>query len=405
MLPLDKGKNNSYINTEHMVSIKPPILCLEVPQFAASVEQALEPRWRHRPLAVAWGERLNDPILSLSPQAVQWGLRPGMRVGEAQRLCRDIIITTPHPSVYRRAIRAIEERIAQFTPLYELNRKGRWFLDLSGTSRLWGEPVSVGERLQRALGDDFHLPSEVGLASNKLVSKVAAGDAQPWGLVAVSSGEEEPFMAPHRVEVLPVVKGAVKRTLYDLNISYLEEVVSIPIEFWVETFGRWGAILYHQARGFDSSPVHPPQRTPSLPLACPFNPPTNERGQIEPALHQLILEGYLRLEERSLLSGEVSAWITYADGREKTVGIKQVLFTDPDQIGNLTSRLLNAARERRVQIEKIEVTFWSLFPGIKPGHLEIEKQRKREELLKAIGEIRHRMGSHSVRWGIYPAIH
>ena len=139
-----------------------------------------------------------------------------MPVRKAQRLCPDLIVLPPNPKLYARASRALHEILRVFAPTIEPKGYGHAFLDLTGTSRLFGPPQDVAARIRREVSARLRFPISVGIAMNKLVSQAAiradrriGGPSDGWikgsgnELLYVPAGNEREFLAPHPLDVLP----------------------------------------------------------------------------------------------------------------------------------------------------------------------------------------------------------
>ena len=149
------------------------VLFVDPPAFCTTLEGLVAPALRTRPLAIARAGADRATVLALSPEARLAGLTPGMPVQKAQRLCRDLIVVPPNPQLYARASRALHEILQLFAPTIEPRGYGHAFLDLTGTSRLFGPPQDVAARLGREVRARLRFPISVGIAGNKLVSQAA----------------------------------------------------------------------------------------------------------------------------------------------------------------------------------------------------------------------------------------
>ncbi|MBA3444518.1 MAG: hypothetical protein H0T58_06660 [Gemmatimonadales bacterium] len=149
------------------------VLFVDPPAFCTSLEGLAAPALRTRPLAVAPPGADRATILALSAEARLAGLKQGMPVRTAQRLCPDLIVLPPNPRLYARASRALHEILRIYAPTIEPQGYGHAFLDLTGTGRLFGPPQDVATRLRHEISERLGLSVSVGIATNKLVSQAA----------------------------------------------------------------------------------------------------------------------------------------------------------------------------------------------------------------------------------------
>src|SRR5215204_3052746 len=199
------------------------VLFVDPPAFCTSLEGMVAPALRTRPLAVAPPGADRATILALSAEAKLAGLKRGMPVRVAQRMCPDLIVLPPNPRLYARASRALHQILRVYAPAIEPRGYGHAFLDLTGTRRLFGPPQDVAARIRREVSEQLRLAVSVGIATNKLVSQAAiradrlalTGDGQrgrqygsDW--LYVPAGDEQGFLAPHSLDVMPELNSRVR---------------------------------------------------------------------------------------------------------------------------------------------------------------------------------------------------
>ena len=187
------------------------ILHVDVPAFPIAVERVIEPGLRDRPVIVAPSGGARATILAASPEAVRDGVRAGMPVRVAARRCPGVVLLPVNEALYQRATGAIVALLHAYSPLVEPSAHGHSYLDLTGTGRLFGHATDVAARIRREIADRLRLPATVGVATNKLVSRVAARVIRPDGLCDIFPGGEAPFLAPLPVGFLPEAAGPQAR--------------------------------------------------------------------------------------------------------------------------------------------------------------------------------------------------
>jgi DNA polymerase IV len=164
-------------NSEHR-----SVIHLNVADFAVAVERVVDVRLRHRPVVVAAPGAARAAVYDMSEEAYRTGVRKGMALRQAQKLCREAVIVPPHPHHYERAMSALFKHFLPYSPLIETGEgNGHVFLDVTGTSRLFGPPPDVAWRIRKAVKSDLGLDPIWSLAPNKLVAKVATRLVKPTG--------------------------------------------------------------------------------------------------------------------------------------------------------------------------------------------------------------------------------
>src|SRR5262245_22332367 len=194
------------------------VLHVAVDSFAIQAERARCPKLLGRPVALARSDMPRPRVLAASREARTAGVVPGIPLPLARKLCRDLIALSPDPALYAGVGEAMLDRLRPHAPAIEPGRgaggNGRFFLDLTGLARTLTEARDRASRAGRDVERALKLHPTLGVAANKLVSRVAAGVVAPDGdLLDVSWGSEPAFLAPLAVSVLPAsrVRGVGER--------------------------------------------------------------------------------------------------------------------------------------------------------------------------------------------------
>jgi DNA polymerase-4 len=246
---------------------------VDLDAFYASVEQLRRPDLRGRPVVVGGsglpGER--GVVAAASYEARVFGVRSAMPLSRARRLCPDAIFTACDFPAYREASRAVFERLDRYSPLIEPLALDEAYLDLTGQEALMGPPAVVAERLRDEIKRECGLDISIGVASCKLVAKVASDLRKPRGMVLVRAGEEAAFLSPLPLQKLPGCGPAGVARLARLGVHNIGELAALPDPLLGELFGQYGRQLGAHARGIDPSPVLPPGDPKSISREVTFD--------------------------------------------------------------------------------------------------------------------------------------
>ena len=387
------------------------VVHLNVAHFAVSVERVVDPRLRGRPVILAPQGAARAVVHDMSPEAYQAGVRKGMLLSRASRVCRDADLVTPHPERYERAMVDFLRRALPYTPLVEaVDRAGHLFLDLSGTSRLFGPPPDVAWRLRNEVRDRLGLDPIWSLAPNKLVAKVASRLVKPTGEYMVEPGEEEAFLRPLPLNLLPGLERPELLLLRDLNLKRVGQLASLSLEQVqvVVGSGAGAARLHEAARGIDLAPVLPAgQGPPRVHEALTFAEDRASPAAVEGGLYRLAEKVGRDLRDRGLVTRRVGLTLDYADGARLIRSAICAEGTANDlRLFALARQALARAWTRRVRLRHLRLTGDRLtYP---PCQLELfalneegPAQRQREnQLVSALDTIRDRFGTASVQMGI-----
>jgi DNA polymerase IV len=223
------------------------ILHADLDAFYASVAQRDDPSLRGRPVAVGPGV-----VMAASYEARARGVRSAMSAGRARRLCPDLVIVECSFEAYSDASRAVFDVFADTSPIVEKLSVDEAFLDVRGLDRISGTPEQIAVRLRARVRKEVGLPLSVGVASSKLVAKVASNEAKPDGLLVVPAGGELDFLHPLGVRKLWGVGAATAERLNRAGIETVGDAAARSEDELVEILGRAGGRgVYAMALGRD----------------------------------------------------------------------------------------------------------------------------------------------------------
>ncbi len=381
------------------------IIHLNVADFAVAVERAVDSRLKDRPVIIAPEGAPRAAVYDMSEEAYQSGIRKGMPLRRAVRLCRDTRILPPHPDRYEHAMRALLQQALPYSPLVENGETdGHLFVDVTGTTRLFGPPIDVAWRLRQRVSHDLGLDPIWSVAPNKLTAKVATRLVKPDGEYIVAAGEEEALLAPLPIHLLPGIERNDLLQLRDFNLSRVSHLAALSREQLQIPFGSRAMFLYETARGIDSSPVLPAGKKPPRIVADhEFGNDTNDRTALERELYMLVEQTGDELRRRRRAAGRVAVILDYSDGKRCARQLSAKPATANDlTLFELARRTLQLAWTRRIRIRHLRLICDRLtFP---PAQLELfpaeQKQTaQRENLIQTLDQIRNRFGNEAVQLG------
>ncbi len=230
--------------------------------FFAAVEQRDDPGLRGRPVVVG-GRSARGVVAAASYEAREFGIHSAMPAFQARRLCPHAVFVPGDMRKYRRESRRIFEIFARFSPAVEALSLDEAFLDMSGSTRLLGDPIAVATRLRAEVRAETGLAVSVGIAPVKMVAKIASDLAKPDGLLAVSAAEIAAFLAPLPVGRIFGVGPVARARLAALGIETIGALARVPDDRLVAELGSWGAGLAQLARGEDARDVVPDREAKS----------------------------------------------------------------------------------------------------------------------------------------------
>lgn len=388
----------------------PHILALQLPGFAALVQQAVTPRLRGRPVVVVSSRQPLGRVVANSPQAEAAGVHEGMRYGLARAACPEGTFLLPDPDLESRAEAGILQAMWAYSPCLERYGPGRFFMDVRGTARLFGAPLDLAARLQRDLQQAWHLSGALGLAGRRIWSLLAGRLAAPGGVMEVLAGREGDFFELIAPAWVPGVGPKTQALLADMNITRLGQLRAFsPCEL-VRTFGRPGRRLVEALAPGEGGEriarcVAPQALLPGAEQAIEaeqtFAEPAAAPAVIEQHLVRAVAQCGQALRARRQETARLVLALVYYDGRRRCAGRA---LAPP---AALDSALLAAAKgllarlhTRRVCLVSLTLRCEGLCTAAAQLQLFVEPDVERERRrLCAVDTIRARYGIDAIGSG------
>lgn len=379
------------------------VVHIDITAFCVAVERVVDPRLQGRPVLVAQPTSPRAVVCDVSSEAWHAGVERGMPVARARRLCRDVTVVPPHPDLYRRATEAMRRLLGRYSPLLESAGTGHFFLDLTGTQRLFGPAQDAATRIRAALRHEIRLDPAVGLAPNKLVSKVAARTTKPIGFAAVGAGDESAFLAPLAVRLLPGVGACMLTQMDEFNLRWIRELAHLTREQLALAFGAAGPPLFERARGIDPSPVRTDgEEAPAVRREIVLPEDSNDDDVLIGHLCRLVEGAVQTLRARGRCARDLHVTVVHTDGVEVTRSATLARPTDIDfDLYPVAEALFARAFHRRVRVRRLVVRMDN--PAVPDPQLSLfgpaagaRPEAVRHNLVAAVDRIRARFGWASV---------
>lgn len=381
------------------------IIHLNVADFAVAVERRLDRRLTGRPVIIAPAGAARATVYDMSEEAYQTGVRKGMPLGRAVRRCRDAAVRAPQPARYEQAMRDLLHQALPYSPLIEPgDQDGHLFVDVTGTSRLFGPPVDVAFRLRRRARQALALDPIWALATNKLVAKVASRLVKPNGEYIVAAGDEEAFLAPLPAWLVPGIEQPDLARLGELNLTRVQQITAIGAAHLEVALGTRASFIDRALRGRDDAPVRPVgQQPPRVVLDHTFGTDTHTLSAMEAVLYTLIERAGRSLRDQGRAARRVAITVDYSDGRRCSRQVRVAPPTANDlALFPCARRALRLAAARRTRVRHLCLTCDRLvFPPVQLPLFEAEHRTvlRQERLVSAIDRIRDRFGGTAVAFG------
>ena len=311
------------------------VACLFIPHLPVRVEWRRNPALTNTPLIIG-GRRWDEgAVLDCCPKAVNAGVEPGMRLSRAEALCPEARFLQTDKDSYDAVHDALVDSARHFTPTVETEELGLVYADISGLKRRFDDDADAAQRLIEETITSATLRAQIGVSSGKFVAQQAARVAKPGEACIVSPGEEQGFLSPLDISVLPL-DPEMERRLRLLGVRTLGALARLPRLAVVRQFGSIAGALYDLACGKDAQPVHtdaPPLR---LVRSHDFVDPVSDRTPLLAHLQHITDELAKEIDRRGYQAEGLQLKIQEVRGDEHAVG-KPV--KPPSSSANHLSRL------------------------------------------------------------------
>jgi DNA polymerase IV len=373
------------------------ILHVDMDAFFVSVELLERPELRGKPVVVGGRPDQRGVVTAASYEARKYGIQSAMPLRTAGRLCPHAIFLDGHHAKYTQWSDRVATILTNFSPVVEMVSIDEAYLDLAGTERLHGPPLAAADKLLRSITRTTGLPCSGGLASTRLVAKVASDQGKPRGLVWVPAGSEERFLAPLPVRKIPGIGKVTERALRAMGIATVEQIAAQPQEKLEKIFGQWGTALYRKARGGDSYEFVVDAEPKSISQNHTFNEDTDDLLALTAVLSHLSQKACKRLRE----AGLATSTLRYAGFDTHTRSKSLVESTALDAgISAVFQELFEKHRDQRRKVRLLGVSLSNFSHGGEQlDLLQAQQREKLQKLTQATDRLRDRFGFSKVQFG------
>lgn len=294
------------------------ILHFNVADFAVAVERIQDPCLKEKPLIIAPMGAVRGLVHDMSEEAYADGVRKGMPIKQAIRRCKGATLLSPRPHLYQKAMGAFFKELQGYSPRIESGQTdGHFFVDVTGTHRLYGLPPDVGWRVRRDVRKHLGINPIWALGSNRLVSKVASRLVKPVGEYIVTPGEEASFLAPLPIDILPGLQEKELLKMQEFRMTTIGALARLDVKQLMVPFGGRCEALHALSRGIDDTVIDSPDSRRNLVESeHTFANDTSSRSEIEAVLAALVGRVGQSLRQQRLVTRRVGLWLRYSDGGE-----------------------------------------------------------------------------------------
>ncbi len=338
---------------------------LDLDAFFAAVEELEHPALRGKPLIVGGDPRGRGVVATASYAARRYGIRSAMSSAEALRRCPEAIFVPPHMSLYVEYSQAVWQTVREIVPAVEQVGIDEGYLDLASVDADPRQARAIAEAVQAAVRAATRLSCSLGVASCKVVAKVASDRRKPGGLTVVPPGKEAAFLAPLDVRTLPGIGPRAEERLRAAGIETIGDLAALAdAELGGLVSGKVGRMLRDRARGIDPRPLETSVERVSIGHEETFERDVADRETLVAELQRMSARVAARLAERGAAARTVTAKVRYPDFsiRSRSVTLAAGIDTAEEIAGHACALLDRALADRPGALRLVGVSVSSLEP-------------------------------------------
>jgi len=379
------------------------ILHIDMNAFYCSVHAAEDPeRYAGKATAVAGSVELRKGIVVTSSyEARARGVRTGMTVRQAQRVCPELILIAPDFDLYRKYSRGFLRIAGSYTPLVEAVSIDECYLDITGSGQ-FGTPLQIAEAIQRRVREELSLPCSIGIAPNKLLAKMASDMRKPNAITVLRRREVPALLWDKPCQTLFGIGRKTAAKLERMNIRTIGQLAAADAALLKEKFGVYGEWMKRAAHGIDDSPVEPiREAAKSIGHTTTLPADLTRRDDWRRVLLNLADQTTRRLRRQSMLCSTVQ--IVIRDPEMRTITRASTLQAPIDSLNDVyreACRLMDRHWKEGQPVRLLGITLQGLSPKKDtPVQLDLFHYReapRKEQLYSVMDRLRDKYGEDAV---------
>lgn len=238
------------------------ILHCDLNNFYASCEVLQNPSLRGKPVAVGGKEEdRHGVVVASNYEAKKFGVKCGVTTHEAKKLCKDLVICSPHFSLYNKCSRMVRKIYESYTDKVEVFSIDECFLDVTH-SKIFGTPVEIANEIRERVKKEVGLTISVGVSFNKTFAKIGSDYKKPDATTVITEENFKSIVWPLPVGDLFGVGRKLKEKLMRFGVLTIGDLAHMDRNFLISEFGKVGDDLYKKANGLDDEEVSAEEESP-----------------------------------------------------------------------------------------------------------------------------------------------
>ncbi|HMD89415.1 MAG TPA: DNA polymerase IV [Anaerolineaceae bacterium] len=382
------------------------IIHLDLDAFFCSVEELRDTSLVGKPFAVGGRPNERGVVASCSYAARRYGIHSAMPMSQALRLCPQLIIISSRHGNYEDASQKVMAILRELTPQVEQISIDEAFLDVSDIPE---KADIIAKRLQTRIKQETGLSCSIGVATSKLVAKIATdvgkkakgGSGPPFAMTVVPPGSETEFLAPLPADFLWGVGPKTAARLAEMGIQTIGDIVSFPEYELIASFGKNGKEMIRHARGIDRSPIVTSYPAKSYSQEITFARDVKSDSELHKTLQELSRRVSSRLQDDNLSGMTIKLKLRWPNFTTITRQTTLNQITDDAQtIANIAQQLFEKVWKPGKAVRLLGVGISSLAPSVHQLTIWDVEDPQSQRLEDAINELQHRFGEGIISKGL-----
>jgi len=382
------------------------ILHLDLDAFFCAVEEIKDSGLRGKAFAVGGSPSGRGVVTSCSYPARKMGVRSAMPAAKALQLCPNLILVSRNHRDYGRYSKLVMERLADYTDQIEQISIDEAFLDIT---EIGSSPRTIGIELQKTILEELGLPNSVGIASNKLVAKIATdvgkiahkGEGPPNAITIIPAGEERSFLAPLPVDMLSGVGPKTRERLERFNIRTIGDLAEYPDVELANKFGKHGYDLSRRAKGIDKRGIVTERGIKSVSNERTFGEDLGRKSEVIKHINKLADQVSKRLIKKDLRGKTIQIKLRWSDFTTLTRQTTLPQTTNEYQlIQKISEELLNQVWQEGRKVRLIGVGVHNLDTDAHQLGLWDTDYQRNIKLQETLNDIKGKYGDNVITRGI-----
>ena len=373
------------------------ILHVDMDAFYASVEQRDEPSLLGKPVVVGGRPNSRGVVSAASYEARKFGIHSAMPLAEALRRCPEAVFLPVNGQKYREVSLQIREIFLAYTPMVEPISLDEAFLDVTGSTSLFGPANTIALTIKRRIQQELNLTASVGLASNKFLAKLASDLRKPNGFVVVPPDKVQEFLDPLSVERIWGVGKKTAEQLHAFNIKTIRDLRNLEQGYLTRLFGVSGTQLFQLAHGIDDRPVESDRMVKSIGREITFATDVADLEVLKTALLTQAIDVGRSLRKEDYKGKTITLKVRYDDFRTVSRSRTLLRATNLDNVIYQEACTLLKEVSLKQPLRLIGLTLHNLTDQIEDQlSLFEEPQMDHETLSKVLDFVKEKYGEKSI---------